>query len=96
MTKFALKEGAFFGWANHHYDTEKDMLYNGRVCETGLAIPITFSNSSLNDSHPLGQCVKIYSVETDQGSFSNEETATCMAVNPGSYCYYYTDENKTS
>jgi hypothetical protein len=38
--RYSLDEGTKFGWSNYYYDTVKDILYNGRMCKTGLAIPI--------------------------------------------------------
>lgn len=50
IAKFSKAESEKFGWAAYYYDEVKDMYHNGRVCASGLAIPITYKSSSTNDT----------------------------------------------
>lgn len=95
MIKYGLAINATFGWAPLYYDTVKDISWNGQVCSTGTAIPIYDSDTSAN--RPLGMCVNITKVASDQGTYSNFKTDVpkCMAANKGSYCYYYYDNTNS-
>jgi hypothetical protein len=92
MAKYGLDNNATFGWAPKHYNSIKDVLFNGRACRSGLAVPISKFNST-SDTRPEGLCVSFDSIVTDVGTYVNPETDApqCFAV-AGSYCQYlYTD-----
>lgn len=80
--------GATFGWAPLHYDTVKDILWNGQACATGLAIPI-YDDTTLD--RPNALCVNITKITTDQGTYlkPNTDVPQCLAANKGSYCSYH-------
>lgn len=97
MLKFSLPINSIFGWAPVYYDTVKDILWNGQVCSTGFAIPYY---ENITQTRPLGLCVNITKVVSDQGTYNNSKTDVplCLAANKGSYCNYYynsTDSFKT-
>jgi len=62
MPLYSLAVNATFGWAPVYYDTVKDILWNGRVCSTGYAIPIYDGTST---ERPNGYCVNLTQVVTD-------------------------------
>ncbi|CDW84482.1 UNKNOWN [Stylonychia lemnae] len=88
MAKYQLPIGDNFGWAPVNYDTVKDILWNGQVCSTGFAIPF-YENSTV--TRPLGMCVNITKVVSDQGTYNNpiSDVPKCLAANKGSFCNYF-------
>jgi hypothetical protein len=95
LQKYVLGINATFGWAPLFYDTVKDILYNGQLCSTGLAIPVYDTNSTT--TRPKGMCVNITMVYTDQGTYTNPVTDVprCLSSNKGSYCNYYYDNSNS-
>ena len=89
-------EGRIFGWAPTYYELPEDIKFNGRVCKSGLAIPIWDESDG---TRPQAKCVNIYGALTDQAEYNftkNPETAPkCLAKNIANYCYYYTSTYKT-
>jgi hypothetical protein len=97
MQKHSLATNSTFGWSPKYYDTIKDMLYNGQLCQSGLAVPLYDLNqthsAALNFSGKLntrteGLCIEVSSVVTDQGEYRNfdKDVPECLAANRGSHC----------
>ncbi len=88
MLKWSFAVNTTFGWAPLHYDTVKDILWNGQACSTGLAIPI-YDDTTLD--RPNAMCVNITKIVTDQGTYNkpNTDVPQCLAANKGSYCTYF-------
>ncbi|TNV73254.1 hypothetical protein FGO68_gene12340 [Halteria grandinella] len=85
IVKYGLSDNQTFGWAPKHYETYQDVLYNGRLCQSGFAVPYYDSN----DTRPLGLCTTFTNVYTDQGNFTMNQAAQCMVSNLASYCQYH-------
>ena len=80
MLKYSLPVNATFGWAPVYHDLLKDILYNGQLCRSGLAVP--FNGTIIDDStsnrpmhtRKVGLCIEVTSVKTDQKLYSNFQT----------------------
>jgi hypothetical protein len=88
ILKYSKPVDSIFGWAPVHYDTAKDILHNGKLCQTGVAVPIGANNTS--GLRPQALCVNVTSVNTDQGFYQNFQTEVpqCLVANKGSQCIY--------
>ncbi len=96
MLKYSLPINATFGWAPVYHDMLKDVLFNGQLCKTGLAVPFNgtligdLAQNNSQHTRMVGLCVNVTSVKTDQKLYSDftYEAPKCVAANKGSMCYY--------
>ena len=93
MLKYNLPENSIFGWAPVYYNSLKDILFNGQLCQTGIAVPYSGLNST-TDTRPVGLCINVASVFSDSGNYTNFQTDApqCFVADRGSHCiysYYY-------
>lgn len=97
IKKYSLDEGTKFGWAPVFYELPEDIKYNGRVCKSGIAIPIWDDSDG---TRPQGKCVDLYGAYTDQAEYNftanPDSIPKCLASNIANYCYYYTSADKSS